>query len=361
MSDIKSVKKLKIGIIGCGFVAKEYKLPSLSKLGNVELAAFCDCKLERAQEYARTYGAKDAKTYMNYKEMLKDKSIDAVHIFTPNKLHSTMAIDALEAGKHVMCEKPMAVNAKEARKMYEAAKKADKKLSVGYQVRFRHDYQHLKQICERGDLGEIYFARAYAIRRRAVPTWGAFLNKEEQGGGPLIDIGCHALDLTLWLMDNYKVKSVMGNVYHKLANRRNAPNLWGPWDPDKFQVEDSAFGFITMESGATIIVETSWALNTVDTGEEEVTLCGTEGGASVKQNQILRLNGEKSGELFVSVYRKPAKEVESDTDKEARLWIESISNDTPYIVKPEQTLVVDEVLDAIYESGKTGKAVYFGG
>ena len=125
-----------------------------------------------------------------------------VHVLTPNRDHSYITVDALEAGKHVMCEKPMAINTAEAQKMIDAAKRTGKKLTIGYQNRFRPDSRYHKQVCEEGDLGEIYYARAQAIRRRAVPTWGVFLDEEKQGGGPLIDIGTHALDLTLWTMNN---------------------------------------------------------------------------------------------------------------------------------------------------------------
>src|SRR5690606_5947789 len=147
---------------------------------------------------------------------------------------------ALEAGKHVMCEKPMAKTAEGAERMLEAAERTGKKLSIGYQNRFRADSQFLKQAIDNGELGEIYFAKAHAIRRRAVPTWGVFLDEEAQGGGPLIDIGTHALDLALWMMNNYKPKAVLGRTYHKLSQRENAANAWGPWDPKQFTVEDSA-------------------------------------------------------------------------------------------------------------------------
>ncbi|OPA74557.1 oxidoreductase [Paenibacillus selenitireducens] len=358
-------KILKVGIVGCGGIANGKHIPNLSAQKNVEIVAFCDIIEERAIESARKIGKEDTiKIYTDYKELLKDSSIDVVHVCTPNKSHSFITIDALESGKHVMCEKPMAKTAKEARAMLETSKRTGKKLTIGYDNRYRPDSLTLKQITERGDLGDIYFAKAHAIRRRAVPTWGVFLNEEEQGGGPLIDIGTHALDLTLWLMDNYKVASVKGNVYHKLGSKENAANAFGPWDPKEFTVEDSAFGFITMENGATVTLEASWALNTLDIGEAQATLCGTEGGADMKDG--LRINGEDLGTLYT---KKPelqtggvayfAGNSESQAGRECRMWIESILNDTEPMVKPEQALVVTEVLEAIYESARTGKTVYF--
>ncbi|AFK86269.1 MULTISPECIES: Gfo/Idh/MocA family protein [Thermoanaerobacterium] len=357
-------EKIRVGIIGCGGIANGKHMPSLSKLYNVEMVAFCDVKEEKALKAAKDYGVDGAKTYNDYRKLLEDKSIDVVHVCTPNKSHSDITVDALEAGKHVMCEKPMAKTANDAKKMLDAAKRTGKKLTIGYQNRFRPDSQYLHKLCQDGVLGEIYFAKAHAIRRRAVPTWGVFLNEEEQGGGPLIDIGTHALDLTLWMMNNYKPKYVVGNTYRKLAEKRNAANAWGPWDPDKFTVEDSAFGFITMENGATIVLESSWALNSLDVDEAKTTLCGTEGGADMKDG--LRINGEMNGRLYttkidlssggVAFYEGKA---EDAADLEARLWIESIINDTEPVVKPEEAYVVSQILEAIYTSSKTGKPVYF--
>ena len=199
-------KLIKVGIIGCGGIANGKHMPSLAKVENCQMVAFCDIVIEKAEKAAEKYGTPDAKVYTDYKELLKDESIDVVHVCTPNRSHSFITVDALHAGKHVMCEKPMAINSVEAKKMLDAANETGKLLSIGYQSRFRPDSTYLKQEAEDGVFGDIYYAKATAIRRRAVPTWGVFLNEEEQGGGPLIDIGTHALDLTLWIMNNYKPK-----------------------------------------------------------------------------------------------------------------------------------------------------------
>jgi predicted dehydrogenase len=357
-------KKVRVAIIGCGGIANGKHIPGLSKLDTVELVAFCDIIEEKAIQAADKIGTTGIRIYTDYKELLKDETIDVIHVCTPNKSHSFITIDALEAGKHVLCEKPMAKTSAEARLMLEAAKRTGKKLTIGYNNRHRPDSVHLKKICERGDLGEIYYAKAHAIRRRAVPTWGVFLNEDEQGGGPLIDIGTHALDLTLWLTNNYKVKSVVGNIYHKLGSKKDAANAWGPWNPEEFKVEDSAFGFITMQNGATIVIEASWALNSLDIDEAKSTLCGTEGGADMKDG--LRINGEDMGKLYVKTPELGAGgvafydgSVERDFEREARLWIDNIIHDTEPVVLPEQALVVTEILEAIYESARSGKAVYF--
>lgn len=353
----------KIAIIGCGGIANGKHMPSLKKLNNIEMAAFCDIVEEKAQEAAKQYGSPDAKVYTDFADVLGDPSIDIVHVCTPNDSHARITIAALEAGKHVMCEKPMAKTAEEAQQMVDAAKRTGKKLTIGYNNRFRSDSQHLKKLCDDGELGEIYMAKAHAIRRRAVPTWGVFLDEEKQGGGPLIDIGTHALDLTLWMMNNYKPKVVLGKAYHKLSQRENAANAWGPWDPAKFTVEDSAFGMIVMEDGATIMLESSWALNTLEVDEAKCTLCGTEGGADMKGG--LRINGEQHSRLFTKEVELKTGGVafydgkdENPADLEMKMWIEAIDEDKEPVVTPEQAFVVSQILEAIYESSKTGKAVY---
>lgn len=357
-------KVLKVAVIGCGGIANGKHLPSLSKLPEVELVAFCDIIEERARKAADEYGTANAKVFADYRELLANADIDVVHVCTPNDAHSEITVAALEAGNHVLCEKPMAKTAEQARAMLDAAKRTGKKLSIAYQNRFRKDSLYLKDLCEAGELGDIYLGKALAIRRRAVPTWGVFLDEEKQGGGPLIDIGTHALDLTLWLMDNYEPKSVTGSVFHKLGSRENAANAFGSWDPEQFKVEDSAFGFITMKNGATIILESSWALNVVETGEAKTLLCGTEGGADMKNG--LRINGEKNSRLYDTQIDLSSGGVaffsgaeETDAYREAKAWVEAILEDKEPLVKPEQALVVTEILEAIYESARTGKAVYF--
>lgn len=355
--------KLKVGIIGCGGIANGKHMPALSEVKEVEMVAFCDIIVERAEEAKAKFGTPDAKVFDDYKTMLENTDLDVVHVCTPNSSHAFISIAAMEAGCHVMCEKPMAKTSEEARSMIEASKRTGKKLTIGYQNRFRTDSRYLHQVCEEGGLGEIYFGKAHAIRRRAVPTWGVFLDEEAQGGGPLIDIGTHALDLTLWMMNNYKPKYVVGKTYHALSQTPNAANAWGPWDPAKFTVEDSAFGFVVMENGATIFLESSWALNSLDVKEAKTTLCGTKAGADM--NNGLTINGEDHSLLYekkielktggVAFYDGAGERPEV---LEAQSWIQAILKDTDPVVKPEEALVVTEILEAIYKSSKTGEPVY---
>ncbi|WP_239751806.1 Gfo/Idh/MocA family oxidoreductase [Mammaliicoccus sp. H-M34] len=355
---------LNVGIIGCGGIANGKHLPSLQKISEVNIVAFCDIEIEKAQAAAEQYGTNDAKVYEDYKLLLENDDIDVIHVCTPNSSHKALTVASLDAGKHVMCEKPMAKTTEEAKEMIEAAKRNGKKLTIGYQNRFRPDSQYLRKATQRGDLGDIYYGKAQAIRRRAVPTWGVFLDEEKQGGGPLIDIGTHALDLTLWMMDNYEPESVMGSTFHKLGKKENAANAWGSWDPKKFTVEDSAFGFIKMKNGSTIILESSWALNSLEVDEAKCALSGTEGGADMKDG--LRIHGEEFGSLYTTNVELENKGVDfyegetvDEAEVEARSWIDSIVNDTEPVVKPEEAMVITQILEVLYQSAKTGKAVYF--
>ncbi len=357
-------KKLKVGIIGCGGIANGKHLPALSRQNDVELVAFCDLVEQRAIDAKEKYGTSDARVYTDYKELLAKEKLDNVHVLTPNRSHSFITIDALKAGNNVMCEKPMAKTSEEAKEMVRVAKETGKILTIGYQNRYAPQNMYLHQVAQNGDLGEIYYAKAHAIRRRAVPTWGVFLNEYEQGGGPLIDIGTHALDLTLWCMNNYKPKMVVGSVYRKLADQTDQGNAWGKWDPKEFTVEDSAMGYIVMENGATINLEASWALNTLDVGEAQTTLCGTLGGADTKNG--LRINKVKYDRQITETpdfNAGGAAFFEGDSgdhpeDTELRLFLNAVKGEGELVTLPEQALVVTQILEAIYESAKTGKPVY---
>ncbi len=363
MANISDI--IRVGMIGCGGIANGKHMPSLKKVPGVEMVAFCDIVLSRAEKAKAQYGTADAKVYENYKELLEDKSIDVVHVCTPNRSHSFITVDALEAGKHVMCEKPMAINSVEAKKMLDAANRTGKLLTIGYQTRQSAASQYLKQEAEAGTFGDIYFARAFAVRRRAVPTWGVFLNEEEQGGGPLIDIGTHALDLTLWHINNYNPKDCVGPTFHALNNSSDQGNDWGNWDPAKFTVEDAAFGFIVMENGATISLDATWALNTLEAREACTMLCGTKAGADMTGG--VRINGIRQNRKYTftpdfSAGGAAFYEGISNNDpagREAYQWIQAVRENRHATVLPEQAYVITQILEGIYTSAKTGDIYRF--
>lgn len=365
--------KVRIGIVGCGGIANGKHLPSIKANSDLaEIVAFCDVLPERAEKACKEYGAEGAKVYTDYHDLLADPAVEVVHVCTPNVAHCPITCDAFVAGKHVMCEKPMAATVADAQKMMDAWKASGKMFTVGYQNRFRTDTQTLHASCEAGELGEIYFAKAHALRRRAVPTWGVFPNKALQGGGPLIDIGTHALDITLWMMDNYEPVSVSGQVFYKLGRMENGPegNVFGPWDPKTFEVEDSAFGLIKMKNGATIYLEASWALNVLKSMEASTTLCGTKAGAEIHhggsypQDELI-YNTVEHNQLMEKVI-SPAGVVDffdgatsAEGIAEQKQWLTAIQTGGEPLVKPEQAFVVTQILEGIYKSAESGKEYIF--
>jgi predicted dehydrogenase len=355
----------KIGIIGCGGIANGKHLPALKAVDRADIVAFCDLDEAKARKAAAEYGVEGAKVYTDYKELLRDKDIDICYVLTPNRSHADISCDALRAGKHVMCEKPMAKTAEDARRMVRVARETGKKLTIGYQHRYKAESKYVKSLIERGDLGEIYYSKALAIRRRGTPNWGVFLNEYEQGGGPLIDIGTHSLDLTLYLINNYEPRMVVGTSYKKVEDAA-CGNPWGGWPADQnTTLEDAAFGFIVMKNGATVTLDATWALNTCEPiPEGSCDLCGSKAGARIRNGvvinkcefdkQVETVPNMKSGGVAFFQGLEMTPPVAEQT-----AWLDAIDNDTDPVVMPEQACVVSEILEAIYTSAKTGKPVYF--
>ena len=340
-------------------------MPAEKRNPAAEMVAFCDIIEERAIKAREDFGKPEDKVYTDYKELLKDKTIDAVLVLTPNCAHCEITVAALNAGKHVLCEKPMAMNYAEAKKMLDARDKSGKILTIGYQNRFRPDSLYMKDRAKEGMFGDIYYAEAIAIRRRAVPTWGVFIDQEKQGGGPLIDIGTHALDLTLFMMDNYEPAYCVGKTFHKLNKQKNTGNAWGDWDTEKFTAEDSAFGFVVMKNGAVIYLKSSWALNMANPIEAVTTICGDKAGADMLDG--LRINTVIGGRQTMilpdmragSVAFFEGNSANEPQDLEARCFTNAILGKGELYVTADQAAVVTRILEGIYESDKTGKPYYF--
>ena len=365
------MEKLKIGFIGCGGIANDKHFPGMaSQRDRIDMYAFCDIIPERAEEARAKYGCEGAKVFTDYRELLKDPDIYAVHVLTPNVKHCEISVAAMEAGKHVICEKPMAATYADALKMYETHLRTGKLLTIGYQYRHMDNNKAMKSYVDTGALGEIYYAEATAWRRRGIPTWGVFTNKAEQGGGPLIDMATHALDLTLWMMNNYEVASVTGCTFDKIgpvATVDEMGNDFGNWDPAKYELEDSAFGFVRMKNGALINIRCSWAMNIIPV-EGMVRLCGTKGGIDANNGVVANhvvANRKVDTKIATrgfpmfrpnTIDRNP---MVMPQDAEAKIWVDALYGEGELFVTPEQALTVTKVLDAIYESARTGKTIYF--
>jgi predicted dehydrogenase len=342
--------KIKLAFIGAGGIARGAHMPPLQKMDDVEVVAVADVSEDAARQAADLFEGRP-KVYSDYREMLKNEKLDAVDICTPNLYHRQPTIDALNAGLHVIVEKPIAMNAEEAKAMVRAARQNNRKLMVAQCQRFRSDVQLLKKMIDAGELGEIYYARVWALRRRGVPAWGVFIEKDKQGGGPMIDIGVHMLDMALYLMGHPRPVAVSGQCYTKFGNRKGVFNPWGEWDPAKYTVEDYAAGFVRFENGATLSIEASFVANNRK-DELNVTLLGTEGGSDIDPFRIYK---ERHQRLIVE---EPTLLPQVNTyEAELKEFFAAIREDRDPLVTGEQALMTQLILDGIYESSEKGREV----
>jgi len=340
--------KIKVGIIGVGSIAQRHHIPALKERPDVEIVAICDSEKEIVDRVARDFSIK--REFTDYNDLLSIEEIDAVHICTPNFLHKDPTVKALDAGKHVLVEKPIAHTAADGAEMVEAARRSGKQLMVGYCWRWHPGARIIKRFIEAGDMGEIYYARVHALRKRGIPEHGVFTQKDKQGGGPLIDIGCHLLDLTLWLMGSPVPISASGQCYTKFGNR---PGI-GNWDHSKYTVEDFATGLIRFKNGATLNIETSFAAN-IDSDSLNTTLLGTEGGCELDPLKIFRQKDQTIEDLTPT-------DVPLVNWRRAEIFefIDAIRDGSPVPIPGDQVLTVSKIIDAIYESANEGREVTIG-
>ncbi|MCY9514502.1 Gfo/Idh/MocA family protein [Paenibacillus apiarius] len=291
------MSKVKVAVVGAGSIS-EMHFGGYEKNGEAEIVAVCDLNAERAKEKAVRFGAPEAAIYTDYKELVADSNVDAISICTWNNSHAPIAIAALEAGKHVLVEKPLCMTVEEALAVQEAQKKSGKTLQVGYVRRYGTNTRVLKKFIDDGDLGQIYYAKASCLRRLGNPG-GWFSDKERSGGGPLIDLGVHVIDLCWYLMGKPKVKSVSGNTYNLLGNRNHIENLSfykaSDYDANVNTVEDMANALIRFENGASLAVDVSFSLH-LKQDELNVKLFGDKGGAEVEPELLIL--GEKHNTIL---------------------------------------------------------------
>lgn len=341
---------LKVGVIGTGGIFKGAHLPGWLSHKEVEIVAFCDAFRPSAEAAAKDFP--EAKIYDDYHELLVDPSIDIVGISTPNLFHSEIAIAALQKGKHVFCEKPDAVNPIEAQKMADVAKASGKLLMTMRNNRFSEEAQFIKRIVDQGQLGDLYMGRCGWIRRRGIPGRGGwFTTKQLSGGGPLIDLGVHMIDMALWLSGNPKPVSVTGTTYRKFADR---PDASGQIPEGTFDVEDLAAGFIRFDNGASLQIEFSWASNIAEE-QKFLEWRGTEGGFSLI-NDKLRIFTESEGTLVDQQPQFPGATVPQHTANIQHFVECVLGRETPTIT-PDHGVDMIKILSAIYESAETGREV----
>jgi len=353
-------EKLKVGLIGAGGIATIAHMPSWAKMTDVEIVAICDIKIEKAKILAEKYGV--SKVFENYRDLLEMPGLDAIDICTPNYLHSIIAVEALEKGLNVFCEKPDAVSTAEAERMKAAAEKSGKTLMVMRNNRYRKIASFTKKYIQDGNMGEIYAARCGWQRRRGIPGKGGwFTTKAQSGGGPLIDLGVHMIDLTMWLMGNPRPVAVTGCTYAKFADTDvtdSAEAAYGEKaSAGTFDVEDLAMGFIRFENGACMQIEFSWASNIP---EEKIffELRGTKSGAAWDSiSGKLGFFEEEYG--TTADYYPNAVDERSPNNHGANLrhFADVLLKGVQPMFVPQQGVNMVKILEALYKSAETGKEV----
>ncbi|MGG1313358.1 Gfo/Idh/MocA family protein [Cohnella laeviribosi] len=345
------MKPIRTAVIGTGSIS-DFHLKSYARHPDAELVAVCDLNGERARQKADQFGA--AKSYSDYKELLADPDIDAVSVCTWNNTHAEISIAALRAGKHVLVEKPLCTTVEEALRIQEAVEETGKQLMIGYVRRYDPNARLLKEFVDKGEFGDLYYAKASSIRRHGNPG-GWFADRSRSGGGPLIDIGVHMIDLCWYMMGRPKAVTVSGNTYRKLGNRANIRNLShykaADWDPKVNTVEDLASAMIRFENGASLQVDVSFALH-AQKDEASIKLYGDKGGFEIdpeivivteKHDTILNVTPQTDHRGF---------HFEAAFQSEIDHFIECVREGRKPISPVEDGVEMMKILNAVYESAE---------
>lgn len=350
------MSSLQIAFIGAGQIA-HHSAASIKSHPKATLVAAQDTNPERLRELCDAQGIPRA--YTTAEQLFADPAIDAVYIATPNKFHVPLAIQAMEAGKHVMLEKPFAMNLAEARQAADVAQRTGRILTLGMNQRFVATPQTVRSLVQAGSLGEIYHAKAFWFRRSGIPRLGTwFGNRELSGGGCLYDIGVHFLDLCLYLMDNFEPVSVFGATYTKFGHRGLGEGGWGKSERSNipFDVEDFATGLIRFANGATVSLDVSWACHAEESNRADVHLYGTEAGAHAYSGKILHRDPVNGEYHTVQDLRPQLRFPHADRFHN---FINHLLDGEELCVPLDQALVVQQILDALAESSRTGREVRF--
>ncbi len=356
------MKKLKVGIIGAGGIAQTAHIPSFKNVENVEVAAISDINSEKLRYVAEKFGI--PQTFTEW-ERLIESDVDAVSICSPNAFHAGQSVKAMKAGKHVLCEKPVCLTGDEAEKVFSTAEKTGKKFMAAFPRRFSGEAKVLKPMIEAGDFGEIYYIKAGYLRRRGIPGLGSwFTSKKLAGGGPMMDVGVHMLDLVIYLAGGPMPQLVVGSKYEKFKDKATD----GGWPPmetrrgDKpvggMEVEELASGFVKLSNGATLVVEASWAGNS-ETGLK-ASLFGTMAGAQMPDPENpknpVRIYSENRGVLTDVLPTIPQPNV---FQEEIDHFVRCIRENRKPVTKKEEVLSVVRIIEGIYKSAETGKPVLY--
>ncbi|MER1988498.1 MAG: Gfo/Idh/MocA family oxidoreductase [Solibacillus isronensis] len=347
---------LKVGVIGGGSIS-EYHLKPYFENPNVEIVAICDSDERRLNALGKKYGVENL--YLKVSEFLANEEIDAISICTWNNSHAEIAIQALQKNKHVLLEKPLSLSLDEAYAVEAAVKESNKILQVGYVRRFATNVGVLKKFIDAGELGEIYYAKASCIRRLGNPG-GWFSDIKKSGGGPLIDLGTHMIDLCWYLMGKPKPISVSGNTYKKLGNRAHIENLSfykaADYDAEHNDVEDLANALIRFENGASLYVDVSFTLHAKQ-DEVSVKLYGENGGAEVEPELAIIKEQHETILNITPQIDLLSFDFAGSFINEINHFVDCCINNVQPISTVEDGVEVTKMLAAIYESAATNQEI----
>ena len=341
-------KVLRMGFIGAGGISRTH-MRHLKKFADVELVAACDLNPQSLDQAKQEYGL--GAVYATKDEMLAKESLDAVSVCTPNGVHAEHTIAALKAGCHVIVEKPMAMNARQGEAMIKAAKDADRHLVIAFQWRYHPKAQFLHEAVRDGRFGRIMYMRCSALRRRGIPNWGVFGRKDIQGGGPLIDIGVHIMEMAHYVMGRPKPVAASGHTFQYIGNKPcRVACPWANWDHKTYTVEDLAVGQVRFEDGAVMQVEASFAAHVKDSWN--FTFMGERGGADFEN---LAIHADEHGYM---IDKTPAWLPNYDYfERKMRAFVDTALYDKPNEAPAEDGLVIQKMIDAIYASAEKGREV----
>jgi len=348
-------KKLRVACIGAGGIAGAH-LAEYAKMADVEIVGLADPIMESMLKKAEQYKIPVENCFTDYSEMLRKVKPDAVSVCSPNGAHAANAVAALEAGAHVIVEKPMAMSAKEAQQMIDVAKKQQRKLVIGFQHRYDGRSAFLRGAVEKGEFGDILYARVQALRRRGIPNWGVFGQKALQGGGPMIDIGVHCLEMCHFVMGSPRPVAAVGNCFTYLGDKpSDVKSSWPNWDWKTYTVEDLAVGMIRFENGAMLSIEASFAAH-IEKDLMNFSVMGTKAGGQWDPSAIY--TDQNDHMVNVAPAFLPGNGWGGIWVQKMRNFVEHCLYDKPTLCPAEHGLMVQKMLDAIYESAaKGGKEV----
>ena len=345
---------LKVGLVGVGGISRTH-MPGWAASEEAEVVAGSDISSQALEQWGALHNVRRLTT--NADELFSDPDIDIIDLCVPNMYHAPLAIAALEAGKHVICEKPLAPTPQDIEKMIAARDKSGKLLMTAQHFRFAGVSQAMKAEIDTGTLGDVYHARGWMLRRNGMIPTATFIEKRHSGGGPCIDIGVHILDLTLWLMGNPRPVTVSGVADARLAHHPGAFATWheGPI-PSTFDVEDYAVAFVRFETGATLVLEVSWLLHHDIRGEDmQAWLYGDEGGCHWPSAQFLDTN--YTTRQFNNRTLQLTQDKMEPHALECVEFAKAIAAGAPSPVPAEHSLQVLAILDGIYRSQAEGREV----